>query len=414
MEDAVHTTSNSMAGIKPILVCLAIGIFAIGTEGLMIAGVLPGIASELKVTEAVAGYLVTAFSLVYAIGSPVLAVALAGVRQRRLIGLAMLLFALGNVLAAVAPTYGTLMLARVVLAASAGVFMPAALNAAGRLVAPEMRGRALALVNCGGAIALMVGVPLGALIGEMAGWRFSFVLVAVLSGAASLVLLSRLPELTFEPAGTLGERIGAARRPEISASLLTTLFWAMGINALYTFIAVYLKQVAEIVGAQLGLVLFGIGLASSIGAYLGGAATDRWGARRVRAAAIAAMAFLYITMALLGTMGLQGPVCAVALPALMMICAGIAWMFYAAQQVRLLQLVPPASGALVLSLNASSMYLGFAGGAVAGAAMLLSGDVISLAWISALCELVGLCVLVVIAFPGSLSADVIESTEGKA
>ena len=408
------TTSNSMAGIKPILICLAIGVFAVGTEGFMIAGVLPGIASELTVTEAAAGYLVTAFSLVYAIGSPVLTVALARVQQRRLIGLAMMLFALGNVLAAVAPTYGILMLARVVLAASAGVFMPTALNAAGMLVPPEMRGRALALVNCGGAIALTIGVPLGALIGAMAGWRFAFVLVAVLSAAASLVLLSRLPELTLKAAGTFGERIKAIRHPEISASLLTTLFWAMGINALYTFVAVYLRQVAEVSGGQLGIVLFGIGLTSSIGAYLGGMATDRWGARRVRVAAIAAMAVIYLAIALLGTMELRGPACSVALPALMMICAGVAWIFYAAQQVRLLQLVPPAGGATVVSLNASSMYLGFAGGAVAGATMLQGGQIASLAWISALCELIGLCVLIVTAIPRWLSPDIAEPTEGKA
>ncbi|UWU95724.1 MFS transporter [Bradyrhizobium sp. CB1015] len=410
----MRTTSNSMTGIKPILICLAIGVFAVGTEGFMIAGVLPEIASELKVTEAVAGYLVTAFSLVYAIGSPVLTVALARVQQRRLIGLAMLLFALSNVLAAVAPTYGTLVLARVALAASASIFMPAALNAAGQLVALDMRGRALALVNSGAAIALMAGVPLGAMIGQMAGWRFAFALVAVVAGAASLVLLSRLPELTFEAAGTLGERIKAIKYPEISTSLLTTLFWAMGINALYTFVAVYLNQVAKIATAHLGIVLFGIGFASSIGAYLGGMATDRWEARRVRAAAIAAMACIYVIIALLGSADLRGPTSAVAVAILMMICAGVAWIFYAAQQVRLLQLVLPAAGATVVSLNASAMYLGFAGGAVAGAAMLQGAHLTGLAWISAACELAGLCVLIVTAFPRSLGAGVVERTEGRA
>jgi len=410
----MHTTSNS-AGIKTILICLAIGVFAVGTEGFMIAGVLPGIASELNVTEAVAGYLVTAFSLVYAIGSPILTVVLAPAPQRRLIGLAMLMFALGNILAAVASSYGMLMLARMVLAASAGIFMPAALNAAGMLVAPEMRGRALALVNCGGAIALMIGVPLGALIGEIAGWRFSFVLVAVLSGAASFVLLSRLPELTFRAAGTLSERIKATRHSEISTGLLTTLLWAMGINTLYTFIAVYLRQVAGIAGEQLGIVLFGIGFTSAIGAYLGGVATDRWGAPRVRVAAIASMACIYLAIALLGTTApLQGPLSTVALPALMMICAGVAWIFYAAQQVRLLQLVPPVSGAMVVSLNASSMYLGFASGAVAGAAMLQGGHITSLAWISAVCEFAGLCLLIATAIPRWLGPDVVEPTEGKA
>ncbi len=410
----MHSAPQSKAGVKLILICLAIGVFAVGTEGFMIAGVLPGIASELNVSEAAAGHLVTAFSLAYAVGSPALTVAFAGIQQRRLIGLAMMLFAFGNALAAAAPTYGVLMLARVVLALSAGIFMPAALNAAGMMVAPEMRGRALALVNCGGAIALMIGVPLGALIGAMAGWRVAFVLVSILSGAAGSALLTRLPDLSVAAPGVFGDRINAIRQREIWISLVTTLFWAMGINVLYTFVAVYLRQVAGAGPEQLGIVLFGIGVTSSIGAYIGGVATDRWGAVRVRLVAIAAMAIIYLAIALTGAMERRGSVLTVALSIQMAMCAGVAWVFYAAQQVRLLKLATVSGGATLVSLNASSMYLGFASGAAAGATMLHGGHISGLAWISTTCEIIGLSLLMVMAAPRPIASEGVEAMDSQA
>src|SRR5581483_4199666 len=108
------------------LLPLILGAFAIGTETFMIVGVLPNIAADLGVSPASAGALVTAFSLSYAIGSPILAVATAGMERKRLLTLAMAGFALANALAAFAPSFAWLMAARIALALAAGTFMPAA------------------------------------------------------------------------------------------------------------------------------------------------------------------------------------------------------------------------------------------------------------------------------------------------
>src|SRR3954451_25102050 len=115
-----------MPGSLTCLVWLTLGAFAIGTEGFMIAGLLPALARDLEVGLPAAGHLVTAFSLAYAIGAPVMAVLTTGLERRRLLAVAMGGFALGNLLAAPAPGYAGLLAARLLLALSAATFMPAA------------------------------------------------------------------------------------------------------------------------------------------------------------------------------------------------------------------------------------------------------------------------------------------------
>src|SRR6266545_2778503 len=119
------------------LLCLALGGFAIGTEGFMVAGLLPDIARDLHVSIPAAGQLVTAFSLTYALGSPLLAVATGGLDRRRLLMLSMGMFALGNLVAAMATSYGALLAARIALALAAGTYMPAASAYAAASAAPE-------------------------------------------------------------------------------------------------------------------------------------------------------------------------------------------------------------------------------------------------------------------------------------
>src|ERR1700753_3858701 len=152
-----------MFGSLTCLVWLTLGTFAIGTEGFMIAGLLPALARDLNVGLPAAGHLVTAFSITYAIGAPVMAVLTAGWERRRLLAIAMGGFTLANLLAALAPGYFELLAARLLLALSAATFMPAASGYAAALGGPERRGRALSMVTNGLTLAIIAGGPLGAL-----------------------------------------------------------------------------------------------------------------------------------------------------------------------------------------------------------------------------------------------------------
>ncbi|WP_334273104.1 MFS transporter [Bradyrhizobium symbiodeficiens] len=115
----------------------------------MIAGLLPALAQDLNVSLSATGHLVTAFSVAYAVGAPIMAVLTAHLERRRVLAIAIASFSVANLLAAMAPGYAALLAARLLLALSAGSFMPAASGYAAALGGPERRGRALSMVTNG-------------------------------------------------------------------------------------------------------------------------------------------------------------------------------------------------------------------------------------------------------------------------
>src|SRR5260370_3103743 len=180
------------------LCCLAPGAFAVVTEGLMIAAILPKIAEDLAVSLQMAGQLVTIFTLVYAISSPILTALTGSVHRRKLLLATMGLFTLGNLVAASAPGFWSLVLARILIAVAAGLYGPNANALAGALVPEQRRGRALAIVNGGFSVAVALGVPLGRLIAAHLGGRLMFFESAALPATPPSGLLPALPK----PAGT--------------------------------------------------------------------------------------------------------------------------------------------------------------------------------------------------------------------
>ena len=183
----------------PKLFCLALGAFAIGTESYVIAGLLPDLASDLQVSVALAGQLITVFAFAYALGSPLLAVATGAWERRRLLLTALAAFALFNLFAAMAQSYAMLLVARVGLALSAATFMPAASAYAVAVMPAAQRGRALAIIYTGLTVATVLGVPAGVMVGEHFGWRYTFVGVAGLATVALAGLAATLAPLHSGP-----------------------------------------------------------------------------------------------------------------------------------------------------------------------------------------------------------------------
>ncbi|MGH3123887.1 MAG: MFS transporter, partial [Streptosporangiaceae bacterium] len=172
---------------------LALGTFAIGTDGFVIAGILPGIARDVHTTAAAAGLLVTAFALAYAIAAPVLTAAAARFGRRNVLVAGMAVLAAANLAAAAAPGYHALMAARVAAALGAALYSPIAMATAVQLSPPAERGRALSLVLAGMTVSLVAGVPAGSLLGSLASWRWTFILVAALAALCGLGVRILLP-----------------------------------------------------------------------------------------------------------------------------------------------------------------------------------------------------------------------------
>src|ERR1700735_575369 len=282
---------------------MALGPFAIGTEGFMIAPLLPRLAGDLSVSVGEAGQLVTVFALTYALSSPILTALTGALNRRRLLVFSMIGFALANIFAFVAKDYWALMAARVLLAVAAGLYVPNANALAGALVRPERRGAALAIVSGGTTIAVALGVPLGSIIGAKFGWRVMFAGVGVLALIATLGLLAGLARDVGSrlPVTGLSERLGVIRKPAVLRTLLVTTLWATGAYTVYTYIASLLYAAAGIEGPYLSAVLFVWGLSAAAGVFAGGTLTDKLGAQPVIVLGLFFLALAFTSLSISAT-----------------------------------------------------------------------------------------------------------------
>jgi DHA1 family inner membrane transport protein len=230
------------------LAALALGAFAIGTAELMVVGVLNLIARDEHVPVSTAGQVVTAYALGIAVGAPVLTALTARLGRRLLLCLALGAFTAGNILAATATSFGLLLAARVVTGSIHGLFIGVASVIAAGLVAPERRGQALSMVFGGIAVSTVVGVPLGTLIGQTAGWRAAFAVVIVLGGAALAASLILVPSVPAAGPGRLRSQAGAALAPRVLAILGIGLVLMGGQFTAFTYLAPFLQRVTGISG----------------------------------------------------------------------------------------------------------------------------------------------------------------------
>lgn len=384
---------NSIPFIKSNrpLYWLALGTFAVGTESFMIAGLLPGMAKDLDVSVATAGQLVTVFALAYALSSPVLAALTGNLNRRRLLIGAMALFAVANLLAFTACGYWSLMAARLVLALAAAVYVPGANALASVVVPPQQRGRAIAIVNGGLSLAIALGVPAGTVLGAAMGWRATFGSVAIIAALAVAGLLIGLPREigTGLATASLRQRISTAAQPAVLHTLLITTLWAMASYTTYTYLAPLLEATTLINGPAIGFVLFGWGVSAAIGLAISGRAVDRKGPRAVILPALATSTTAFVVLSLAPHFIDKQ---FVIVPVVLAIAAwGVAhWAFYPAQQTRLVGVAGVASAPVVLSLNASFMYLGFSLGAGLGSLTLHYSSLTNLGFVSALCTVTAL------------------------
>jgi len=362
------------------LLLLTAGMFVVGTEAFMIAGLLPSLARDLDVSISAAGQLVTVFSLAYAFGSPILATLTGKTERRKLLSGAMLLFAAGNALCGLADVYGLVFLGRVITAAGAGLFAPAAAYTASALSDPNRRGRSLSLVLGGATIALILGVPAGTWMAYLLDWRLPFWVVAGLSAAAAAGIRLFFPRVESPGGVSMRERLAQLKRPPVLSALAASLTWGTGVFLVYTYIADIFGQFGA-TGRTVSLVLLLTGLASFAGVQFGGWAVDRYGSHRMIVMTLFLLMLAVTGLSLLrGIPGYTGPLLLGGASMALWGFGGYA--FNPAQQHRLIGISGHASG-IVLSLHNSSIYLGTALGAMIGGLVLEIGGASDLGFCSA-------------------------------
>ncbi len=344
------------------LLVLALGTFAIGTDSYVIAGVLPRVAWTLHVGVAAAGQLVTAYAAVYALLTPVLAATTSRWPRKRVLATGLGVFVAGNVVTAFASSLGLALVGRAIAGLGAASFTPVAGATAVALVAPERRGRALAVVVAGLSGATALGAPLGTWIGNTADWRATLWLVAGLGALAAAGVVLVLPAMPATTSPRLRERLAPLLDPRVTATLATTLLVMFGIFLVYTYLSLVLDRATGRSGVRLAALLSIWGVAATTGNLLSGALVDRLGSRWIVGGAIvlAALDFAFMpwTSARFATASLA------------LVVWGLAgWGMVVAQQHRLVGL-STLGAPLLLALNSSAIYLAVSTSSATGALLL--------------------------------------------
>lgn len=263
------------------LYLLALAVFAMGTSEFMLAGLVPEIAASLDVSVGTAGLLTSAFAVGMIVGAPIMAAFARRWPARSALLGCVVLFALCHVVAATTPSFSVLFATRVSAAIANAGFLAVALSTATCLVAPDQKGRALAVLLSGTTIATVAGVPAGALLGTAMGWQATFWAVALLCVPAAVGILAGIRPRT-EPApegsdgGTsLGYELAQLRAPRLLMAMLLGALVNGGTFAAFTFLAPVVTETAGLdeVWVPLALVLFGIG--SFVGVTAAGRLSDR-------------------------------------------------------------------------------------------------------------------------------------------
>ncbi|GIP04730.1 MFS transporter [Paenibacillus sp. JNUCC32] len=356
---------------------LAIVSFLVGTSEYIISGVLDKIADSLGITITAAGQLITIFSLVYAILTPVLMALTAKVERRKLLVYSLGVFVVANLLSFALPGYIPFVIARVLMAMGAGMVVVTALGIAAKIAPPGKQASSIATVVMGFTASLIIGVPLGRVAAAAFGWKSVFGLIAVLGIISMFVLHKAIPKTTGDAPVPLLQQFALLKKPKVALGLAITFFWLGGYSVAYTYLSPYLLNVSGLNEQWISSALFAFGIASLIGSKFGGFSTDRWG---VPLTLIGGMLLHIIALIVLTFTDAGASVMLVF--AVLVIWSLAAWSSGPTQQYNLVQLEPNSSG-VMLGLNQSMMQLSMAAGAGIGGIAIERISLSSIAWIGA-------------------------------
>ncbi|WP_435920924.1 MFS transporter [Paenibacillus sp. DYY-L-2] len=372
---------------------LAIVSFLVGTSEYIISGILDKIAEDLDITLAAAGQLITIFSLVYAVGTPILMALSGRLDRRKLIVFALGVFVAGNLLAFALPGYGPFIAARIIMALGAGMVVVTALNIAAKIAPEGRQAGSIATVVMGFTASLIIGVPIGRWVSNAIGWKAVFGGIALLGLAAMVILWLTLPQTEGDKPVPLKRQLALLKNPKVALGLGITFFWLGGYSIAYTYLSPYLLQVSGIGEHMLSPALLAFGIASLIGSKFGGFSTDKWGATYTLIGGM----LLHIAMLVLLSVFSGAPV---AVLILLVLWSFAAWSSGPTQQYNMTTLNPASSGVL-LGLNQSMMQLAMAAGAAVGGVAVEKVSLSSVTWFGA----IGVAIAVVAAVKLSQSAS---------
>ena len=278
------------------LLALAVSAFAIGSTEFISVGLIPLLIQSFHVSLAQAGLTVSVYALGITLGAPIMTLLTGQINRHTLMVIIMLLFITGNLVAAFAPTFTVLLAGRVVAALAHGIFMTVGSVIAADVVVPSKRASAIAVMFTGLTVATVTGVPLGTMIGQLGGWRWSFIfisLIGLIGLVADYILVPR--HLPLPSKATARGILRVLGNPQLGLALLVTALGYGGTFVAYTYLSPLLEQQMGWSSSAVVVILVIYGLMVAIGNTLGG----RWANAKPLAALLKMFTGLFVTLLVL-------------------------------------------------------------------------------------------------------------------
>ena len=335
---------------------LTLGTFVTGVAELIVGGILKPIADDLNVSIALAGQLISAYSIAFAIGAPILIALTPRIERKIMLIGSLALFIIGCLFSFWSTDYTMLMLSRLIVGLSAGVYTVVAFSSVAKLVPADQIGRAVGMVALGISCSMVLGIPIGIAITNWMGWQVIFAALALVTLIVMLLMIRLLPRIEGDAVVPFKKQFTVFRNPIIVSGLVFSFFISTSSSSMYSYVTPFMESILHMKADTVGYMMLVLGLCSVIGSRLGGAWVDQWGTARI----------LYFGLAMMaGTMALLPLLKSSTLLGLIILCI---WMLSMAMTIPAIQTYfiqqAPESSNLVLGLNTSVLHLGVAAGAV--------------------------------------------------
>lgn len=253
--------------------------FSVVTTEMLPVGLLTPIAEDLGASTGTAGLMISLPALLAAVFAPLAVIAAGGIDRRRILCALLGLLLVANLASALAPGIGWLLAARVLVGFCMGGIWTNAGGLAARLVPAQRIGLATSIIFGGVAAASVLGVPLGALIGDALGWRSAFVAMTLFSAAVMLLHLRVVPALPVSTSVRPRQFVQQLGQRNLRRGLWLTGLLVSGHFIAFTYVRPLLTSVSGVDASWIGALLFGYGLAGIAGNFIAGplAARHPWG-----------------------------------------------------------------------------------------------------------------------------------------
>ncbi|CDG22314.1 Inner membrane transport protein ydhP [Xenorhabdus poinarii G6] len=265
------------SGMPAAVYALSVGSFGIGTTEFVIMGLLINVAHDFNISITLAAYSITSYAFGVVIGAPLLTPLLSRYQKKPALIFLMCIFTIGNLWCGISGSITTLIIARVITAFAHASFFGISSVFASELAPPDKRASAVSALFLGATLANIMGVPLGAWVGQLFGWRYTFFMVTFIGilSALSVILFVPNRKAKNENTARIFDELKVITHPKVSRSLFITAFGFSGVFTAFTYIAPMLKDVTGINEKLIPsvLVLFGVGMVA--GNHIGGKLTDK-------------------------------------------------------------------------------------------------------------------------------------------